>query len=338
MKRSIHVIILILIFLGSSFAEDDYAGKYEIINIGSEQYLVIEKSSNDKILKFKVSSAGENSLCSDISGEAIQSNSNSNQYIAAPDKNGFLKDEAKKLINKNECESITLTKNNGKIEVATSKCFYLCGMNSTYEGSYSKAVKREGEVKTFYPSGGIREIAYYKNEKLDGKRTIYSENGAKREEGNFVKGELNGEFIDYYPNGKIKNLSMWEDSKKNGVEKEYFENGKLKIESLYKNGNKNGAEKEYNLDGKLIRHFTFLNYRPNGPIMIVNSKGMRVEYNIKEGKPQGEYKEYYPSGNQAVLSHLNAKGKLEGEFLYFHDSPEKNLMAKSYYVDGKKVK
>jgi antitoxin component YwqK of YwqJK toxin-antitoxin module len=72
------------------------------------------------------------------------------------------------------------------------------------EGDYVNG-KREGEWRTFYPDGKLKESVFYKDGFVDGKVKLYFPTGCPALEGNYFRGYWSGEFVQYYSDscGKI---------------------------------------------------------------------------------------------------------------------------------------
>jgi TonB family protein len=99
---------------------------------------------------------------------------------------------------------------------------------------------QEGEVKTYYPSGGIKEEVTYSNNIREGEARLYHENGELKEERLYVNGRIEGLIKVYSENGKLRQTINIEDGKRNGPTSLFDENG-VYIKDLYYE------------DGKLIR-------------------------------------------------------------------------------------
>ena len=88
---------------------------------------------------------------------------------------------------------------------------------------------KNGEYKSFYENGKLKEFMVYENNLLNGKRISYWVNGLKKEENNFVNGAMRGENIFYYSNGAVRRRILFDDEgNRSGKWVEFDRNGKLK--------------------------------------------------------------------------------------------------------------
>ena len=88
---------------------------------------------------------------------------------------------------------------------------------------------KNGEYKSFYENGKLKEFMVYENDLLNGKRISYWVNGLKKEENNFVSGAMRGENIFYYSNGAVRRRIFFDhEGNRSGEWVEFDRNGKLK--------------------------------------------------------------------------------------------------------------
>ena len=129
--------------------------------------------------------------------------------------------------------------------------------------------------------------------------------------------------------------------KVNALSKNFrFENGLLKF---------NMVENDENiliLDGDFVItennniqiKGTFVNGKLNGNIIIYrfNGEPNKIMYNIniKDGKLDGEYKEYYKNGNLEYHKFYK-DGELDGEYKRYYEN--ENLKYHKFYKDGKEI-
>lgn len=124
----------------------------------------------------------------------------------------------------------------------------------------SKAGKKNGDYKSYYETGKLRETATYQDDDYIGKRTLYFENGNIDTEENYTKpGVLNGEYKIYYKEGGIHVLKNFNENILSGLMIVYYPNGKVKEEVTIVNNQENGPFREYFQNGQMQWKGTYLN-------------------------------------------------------------------------------
>jgi antitoxin component YwqK of YwqJK toxin-antitoxin module len=122
----------------------------------------------------------------------------------------------------------------------------------------------------------------------------------------YLKGQsqpYSGPFIDYYLNGKKQGEGILFNGRLKGKRSMYYLNGNVSDEIEYDNGISNGLEKRFYEDGTLMQKGTFKNdikvgvwekYHRNGQISLITNFD-------QNGKPHGERKEYFSTGQLKSL-------------------------------------
>lgn len=124
----------------------------------------------------------------------------------------------------------------------------------------SKNGKKNGEYKSYYESGKLREVATFKDDEYIGKRIIYFENGNIDTEENYnSQGLLNGEYKVYYKEGGVHIVKHYKDNILTGLLTVYYPNGRVKEEVTMAKNEENGPFKEYFQNGTLQWKGTYLN-------------------------------------------------------------------------------
>ncbi|MDC0071973.1 hypothetical protein OAK06_02190 [Gammaproteobacteria bacterium] len=149
--------------------------------------------------------------------------------------------------------------------------------------NYKKGVF-DGEIRSFFSDGLLKEKFVYKKGVFDGPYEKYKENGQpiikltykngqkngleeiySEETGqlsyrtNFLKDKVDGNFEEYYPDGVIKLSGKFNRGKRAGEWEAYYPDGTLAIRSLYRSGKIQGPLEEYYEDGilKKITNYSF---------------------------------------------------------------------------------
>ena len=93
-----------------------------------------------------------------------------------------------------------------------------------------------------------------------------------------------------------------------------------------------GCSKSINSDDLILSKQDGLFYKKSKDVPFTGEVTGRVKGKINKGKREGEWLEYYQSGQLAYKSNYK-DGKLEGEFLYYYENGQ--LWIKNNYKNGK---
>lgn len=145
------------------------------------------------------------------------------------------------------------------------------------EGSFENG-ELNGDGKTFYQSGTLKEEGTFAEGKLEGNGKTYYTNGNLHLEGKFTAGDLDGKGMTFYENGNPESQGTYKDGKQMGKIKMYHENGSIAFEGSFEEG----LMKPYGIYGNAVL------YHENGEIMY---KG-----EFKASKYHGEGTLYNDSG------------------------------------------
>ena len=146
-----------------------------------------------------------------------------------------------------------------------------------------------GESLYYYPEGQIKKRIPYFQDKIQGSIIFYAADGTILETISYLNDEPHGKAFACNQQGGV-------------IYEELFENGLL-MKGLYygPNGEEltsisdgSGCRTEFE-DGVLKRFVQYVNGFPDGLVECLDSKGfVHISYNQKDGKKQGEEKEFYP--------------------------------------------
>lgn len=189
---------------------------------------------------------------------------------------------------------------------------------------------KQGLWKFFYSDGTLMEEVTYLNDKKNGFLKRYDENGV------LVKIE---KYVNDVLQTDVPELKEYE------IRKDYYSNGQIKVEGSYFNNKPDGIRREYDEEGNIIKGYIFFDG-------ILKAEGI-IDAN---GKKQGYWKEYYPSGKLmaegkykdsykvGVWNYYYENGKLEqkgkynskqnpvGEWNYYYENG--NIYKIENYLDG----
>ncbi len=152
---------------------------------------------------------------------------------------------------------------------------------------------KQGLWKYFYTDGTLMEEVTYLNDKKNGFLKRYDENGVLTS-------------IEKYINDVLQEDAP--ELKEYEIRRDYYANGQVKIEGSYFNDKPDGIRREYDEDGNILKGYVFFEG-------VLSAEGIIDE----NGKRQGPWKEYYPSGK------LMAEGKYKnsnrvGEWRFYHEN------------------
>ena len=232
--------------------------------------------------------------------------------------------------------------------------------------------KQSGVYKAYYPSGRTMIFSVYQAGKRNGDWTYYGTDGSIREKAKYRAGKRHGFYINKVEKyqGRFKHglkHGKWEYNVGSAAyRKEYYENGKLtskpsmfqQVKQVFTFGQEDSSQ---TVDGK-VKTQVFQRYdtlylpqeksveklayriRYINPDSIDHPTMMRavfvhkpeqtaiVKYRV-EGKLNGLYKEYFPSGNIYHYAHYSY-GKLDGDWKEYR--PNGSLKQRGNYREGKK--
>ena len=94
----------------------------------------------------------------------------------------------------------------------------------------------EGEVKQYYKSGVLQQVAPMKNDLTDGLFKSYDENGLLKAEIMYRQGFRSGAYKEYDRDGNLITLLDIKDSAENGRRWKFYKNGQKQQEDVYAEG------------------------------------------------------------------------------------------------------
>jgi len=180
----------------------------------------------------------------------------------------------------------------------------------------------------YHKNGKIKAKGLFREQKKDSLWQYFNENELLIIEETYILDTLHGAQKTYYENRQIGEETNYNHGIKAGIWKKFFDNGTPWVEASYVNGNLDGKFVMHKGDGKLkvqgnyalgIRTGVWLNFNENGSVytQVVYNNGV-----LKSTKYEnGEFTDYYD--NEITKSIYNYKnGKREGEFKEFYNAGE----------------
>ena len=211
-----------------------------------------------------------------------------------------------------------------------------------------------------YKNGKITSIQYVnridRNGKKQGKWVQFWSNGILKSEGHFLNGQKHGFFkfyardgnlvkvekyqngyklekapevvelderISYYPNGNIKRIGHYLDSTPEGIWQKYDRNGEVEETFVFKNG-KVRAKGIIDKEGR--KQGNWKEFYPNTHLL---GKGQ-----FKNGYRYGKWIFYHENGNVEQTGYYNNQGQLDQVWVWFYESGK--LLRKEKYKDGER--
>jgi len=166
---------------------------------------------------------------------------------------------------------------------------------------------KQGSWKYFWDNGNLQLEGTYQNDKKKGYFKYYDE------EGNF-------KYVEKYDNDNI--VLDAPETRQMDVKTVYHPNGKPSITATYYKGVPDGIRREFDESGKVIKGYVFTKG-------ILKYEGITDE----EGKRQGLWKEYYPTGELKSQGHYSNSNQ-EGEWKFYFENQKVEVEGR--YKNGKK--
>jgi uncharacterized protein len=190
-----------------------------------------------------------------------------------------------------------------------------------------------GVWEFFYETGKMRMRGILKQNSNYGLWEYFFENGEKSMEGTINGKFKEGEWKIYYESGDLKEVGNHVANKREGIWKTYFEDGALRGEIEYKEDH--GRYTEYYLSGKIMAEGPKAGTRNVGHWRYYSEADgtLQSEGDFSNGKKDGEWKFYYPSG-KISSSGLYKNDEPDGKWTYYFE--DGSVSSSGQYVEGKR--
>lgn len=277
-------------------------------------------------------------------------------YYGTIDKKEFTKEIPGYIFEENKPIAIGKLINNDKKNLEGEWIFLnVLGEKSTVINF--KKGKYNGNYKSYYYTGQLKEEYNYLDDKLSGDVTEYYINGVQKATAVMLNGKHNGVYKQYYKNGNLSSIETFTNGIKNGLAKsfhqngaaqyeydnvndlidgsikEYYQNDKLKSTTECKKGKANGQYIAYHLNGVVEEKGMMEDGNKEGEFLGYDSEGkLSAKLNYKKNKLNGECTYYYPSGTISRKAIYN-NGEADGEFIDYAENG--NMSAKTDYKNGR---
>ena len=159
--------------------------------------------------------------------------------------------------------------------------------------------KPVGEMKRYYPTGGVRVIMNYESASSTKVRArFFWQSGELAAKGNYIGAKRDSVWL-YYSN-YTKTLSQrveYIEGKHNGKEQSFYPDGSIAEEIIWKDGLKNGTWKQFFKNGQLKSTANYINDQLDGTFIAYFPDGKKeVEGTYRHDVPDDEWKRYDEKG------------------------------------------
>lgn len=189
---------------------------------------------------------------------------------------------------------------------------------------------KQGPWKYFWPNGNLKMEITYLNDKRHGFLKLYDENGdflsvEKYDHDQLIVDAKETKTLErkvaYHPNGQPSIIATYYKGVPEGFRREFDENGKVTQSYGYENG---WLRYEGILDMNGKRQGPWKEYYPTGEL---RSKGKYLNSN-----PIGDWKFYFTDQSVEIEGRFDNKGRKTGEWFWYYSNG--NTMIAANYTDG----
>ena len=158
--------------------------------------------------------------------------------------------------------------------------------------------KPVGEMKRYYPTGGLRVIMNYDSTGTTAHARFFWQSGELAARGNYIGAKRDSVWL-YYSNltKAISQCVEYSEGKHDGKEQRFYPEGGVAEEIIWKDGLKNGHWKQFFRNGQLKSTATYVNNQLDGVFVIYYPDGKKqVEGAYRHDAPDDEWKRYDEKG------------------------------------------
>ena len=211
--------------------------------------------------------------------------------------------------------------------------------------AYYENGKKQGLARQYYEDGNIKVEALFQDDKQEGLTTFYSQGGIAQSEMVVHNNRKNGNCKTYYDNGNLAVKGNFKNDLLDGIFKSYYESGSPRSILHYSNGIQNGSYERYFEDGDLLWRWNYIlgKWDPKNETTLFKNrkdglnqffsknKKLRYEIELKNGKIEGSFKEYYQNG-KIRSEMIFSRGIPDGPYKYYEE--DGSLSAEGSYKNG----
>ena len=167
---------------------------------------------------------------------------------------------------------------------------------------YFKDDRPVGEMKRYYPTGGVRVIMNYDHESKKVRTRFYWQNNELAASGNYIDTQRDSVWVFYsYYSKTVSRRVEYSEGKRNGKEQSLYSDGNVAEEIIWENGLKNGHWKQYFSNGQLKSTAIYVNNKLEGAFTAFTPDGITsIEGVYRNDAPDGDWKRYNEDGNLII--------------------------------------
>lgn len=190
--------------------------------------------------------------------------------------------------------------------------------------------RMQGMWKQFWPNGNVRLQGTYKNDLKDGYFKEYDKEGNLDKVTKFINGEEIVDAVevaeyeirrDYYPDGRVKVVGTYKDNRPHGVRKEFDREGNITVSYIFSDGVMQGMGI---IDEQGKKQGNWKEYYSSGQVM--------AEGRYVGGVKSGEWVYYYRNGRVEQRGLHDSKGRPDGIWIWYY--PSGKVQREEQYVRG----
>ena len=166
-----------------------------------------------------------------------------------------------------------------------------------YSG-YFKDDRPVGEMKRYFPTGGVRVIMNYDTSGTKVRAQFFNQSGNLVAQGNYINMQRDSVWL-YYSNyaGTLSHRVEYASGKHAGKEQSFYPDGSVAEETIWKDGLKEGSWMQYFKNGQLKSTAAYIGDKLEGAFMAFYPDGKKeIEGAYRNDAPDGEWKRYDDKG------------------------------------------
>ena len=158
--------------------------------------------------------------------------------------------------------------------------------------------KPVGEMKRYYPTGGVRVIMNYDAKSTKVRARFFWQNGELAAQGNYIETKRDSVWLYFSNNTKtISRRVEYLEGKQHGKEQSFFPEGNIAEEITWENGLKNGPWTQYFKNGQPKLAATYINDKLEGAFTVFSHNGKKeIDGAYRHDARDGEWKHYDETG------------------------------------------
>lgn len=189
-----------------------------------------------------------------------------------------------------------------------------------------------GEYKSYYYNGKLKNVVEYVKGNQEGKMISYFSNGKVNTDYNYDAGEMDGRYKRFFSNGILAEEGEYTKGKRQGFWYTYNNIGNLIDKEYYLNDEMHGPQYYYWGNGKINKKEVFDKGLETQIIQFDTAGNITLDHKIKFGEPN-TITEKNPIGKIA-RTYTFTRNYLQGKHTNFY--PNNSPMAVSYFKNGLK--